>query len=129
MRCFRGFAASVYTSYPTSVSTPVVTKISVGGPVYNAEATISRALDPLIFQSYREMEIIICDDDSTNDTRDICANYVRLDSRIKYHRSGINRGVPVTFAMCIVIVRRRLLCGRRMTITDFLNIYRHVLNS
>lgn len=79
----------------------MATKVSVGVPIFNAEATISRALDALISQTHRELEIIICDDGSSDGTRDICVNYVRLDSRIQYHRSEINRGIPTTFAWAL----------------------------
>ena len=76
----------------------MATKVSVGVPIYNAEVTISRALDALVSQTYTNIEIIICDDGSTDGTQDVCVSYASLDRRIQYHRSEINRGIPVTFA-------------------------------
>ena len=83
----------------------MTTKVSVGVPIYNAAATILRALDALVSQTHRDIEIIICDDGSTDGTEDLCVSYTALDRRIQYHRSDINRGIPITFAWALSLSR------------------------
>jgi len=57
--------------------------VSVIIPVYNTEDHISRCLDSLIKQTYKNIEIIIIDDGSTDDSLNICNEYSKNDNRIK----------------------------------------------
>lgn len=57
-------------------------KISVIIPVYNVELYIRKCLDSVIFQTYRNLEIIIIDDGSKDNSRTICNEYAEKDSRI-----------------------------------------------
>ena len=66
--------------------------VSIGVPVFNGEKGLAKALDSLLEQDYDNLEIIISDNASTDATPDICADYVRKDSRIKYFRSLENVG-------------------------------------
>ncbi len=58
-------------------------KISIVVPVYNGEKYISKCLDSLINQSYKNIEIIIINDGSSDNTEKICNKYKEIDSRIK----------------------------------------------
>lgn len=58
-------------------------KISIVVPVYNGEKYISKCLDSLINQSYKNIEIIIINDGSNDNTEKICNKYKEIDSRIK----------------------------------------------
>jgi glycosyltransferase involved in cell wall biosynthesis len=58
--------------------------ISVIIPCYNSEKTINRAIDSVINQSYKNLEILVIDDGSTDNTRNIINNYIKNDTRIKY---------------------------------------------
>ena len=51
-------------------------------PVYNCEKYISRCLESLIKQDYSNIEIILIDDGSTDNTAKICDEYRNKDSRI-----------------------------------------------
>ena len=57
--------------------------ISIIIPVYNSEKYIKRCLDSIVTQSYKNIEIIVIDDGSTDDSKNICENYSKIDSRIK----------------------------------------------
>lgn len=61
-------------------------KISVVIPVYNAEKFLDKCLNHLICQTYKNLEIIIVDDGSTDGTPKLCREYVRRDKRIKLLR-------------------------------------------
>lgn len=56
--------------------------ISVVVPVYNVEPYLRRCLDSVITQTYRNLEIILVDDGSTDCSGKICDEYVKKDSRI-----------------------------------------------
>ncbi|MFI3221238.1 MAG: glycosyltransferase family 2 protein [Methylococcales bacterium] len=72
-------------------------KISIGMPVYNGERYIREALDSLLKQSFRDFELIISDNASTDNTNTICLEYAAKDSRIKYFRQDKNFGAGANF--------------------------------
>ena len=57
--------------------------VSVIIPVYNVSEYLSRCLDSIINQSYKNLEIIIVDDGSTDNSYKICKKYEEMDSRIR----------------------------------------------
>jgi glycosyltransferase involved in cell wall biosynthesis len=67
-------------------------KVSIGMPVYNGDKYIGIAIDSVLKQNYSDFELIICDNNSTDDTQKICMKYLNLDSRIKYYRNSKNLG-------------------------------------
>ena len=58
-------------------------KVSIIVPVYNVEKYIEKCLKSLISQSYKNIEIILIDDGSKDNSGKICDEYKRKDSRIK----------------------------------------------
>ena len=69
--------------------------ISVVIPFYRAEKTIGRCLDSIVNQDYYNLEILLIDDGSDDQSIDICKEYARLDSRIRLLRQE-NKGVGGT---------------------------------
>ena len=59
-------------------------KISVIVPIYNVEKYLKKCLDSIINQTFKEFEIILVDDGSTDNSEMICKEYRRKDSRIVY---------------------------------------------
>lgn len=57
--------------------------ISVIVPVYNVEKYIKRCLDSIINQTYKNLEVILIDDGSTDESGKICDEYEKKDNRIK----------------------------------------------
>lgn len=67
-------------------------RVSIGLPVYNGAATIAFALDALLGQSYRDFELVISDNASTDATARICEDYALRDPRVRYLRQPSNVG-------------------------------------
>lgn len=59
------------------------TMISVIVPIYNVERYLEKCIDSILAQTYPELEIILCDDGSTDGCGAICDRYAGLDSRIR----------------------------------------------
>ena len=66
--------------------------ISVIVPVYNVEKYLEQCVDSIINQTYTNLEIILVDDGSTDNSGKICDKYAAMDSRIKVVHK-INSGV------------------------------------
>lgn len=66
--------------------------ISVIVPVYNVKPYLKKCLDSIIEQTYRDLEILVIDDGSTDGSGAICDDYAKKDSRIKVFHTG-NQGL------------------------------------
>ena len=60
----------------------IMMRLSVIVPVYNVEMYLRRGLDSLIEQKYSDLEIILVDDGSTDNSGKICDEYAKKDKRI-----------------------------------------------
>ena len=58
-------------------------KISVIVPIYNIEDYVRRSVESIIKQTYNNLEIILVDDGSTDDSGKLCDEYKHSDKRIK----------------------------------------------
>lgn len=68
-------------------------KISVIIPVYNEEIFLNRCVESIVNQSYENLEIILVNDCSSNNSPQLCADWVRADERIKLVSHEMNRGL------------------------------------
>ena len=57
--------------------------ISVVIPVFNTEKYVNKCVNSFISQTYKNIEIILVDDGSTDSSSEICDNFKKQDSRIK----------------------------------------------
>ena len=60
-------------------------KVSVVVPVYNVERYLDRCLTSIINQTYKNLEIILVNDGSTDNSREIAKGYTTLDNRVKLY--------------------------------------------
>ena len=71
--------------------------VSIGYPVYNGESYIQKSIEALLNQSYKNFELIISDNASTDATQALCISYANKDSRIKYFKQDKNIGPTENF--------------------------------
>lgn len=71
-----------------------MSKVSVLMPAYNVEKYIYDAIDSILNQTYKDIELIIVDDGSTDKTVDIIRSF--NDRRIKLYKNEKNMGLPYT---------------------------------
>ena len=96
--------------------------ISVIIPVYNAAAYLSACLDSVLAQTYRDIEVIVVDDGSTDGSGDICDDYACRDARVTvFHQpnggpsAARNKGLEtaggeyISFIDCDDVVHERYL--------------------
>lgn len=86
--------------------------ISIVLPVYNVEAYLNQCLESVCNQSYRNIEIILINDGSTDDSEKICVFWKRKDARIRYFNQK-NRGPGPTRNRGIQLAK-----GRYITFID-----------
>ena len=67
-------------------------KISIIVPCYNADKWITETLDSLLAQTYKDIEIIVVDDGSTDKSLEIVCDYIQKDNRIRLIQQ-VNAGV------------------------------------
>ena len=67
--------------------------VSVLMPAYNAGHTIARALDSIINQTYKNLEIVIINDHSNDVTSEILELYMKRDKRIHVYTNQLSSGV------------------------------------
>lgn len=58
--------------------------ISIIVPVYNVENYLDKCITSIISQTYKNIEVLLVDDGSTDGSSDICKKYSNKDNRIKY---------------------------------------------
>lgn len=66
--------------------------ISIVTTAYNAQTTIGRTIESIQFQSFKDWEMIIVDDCSTDNTVEIVKSYAEQDARIRLVSHDINKG-------------------------------------
>ncbi|MFV0295576.1 MAG: glycosyltransferase family 2 protein [Hyphomicrobiaceae bacterium] len=71
--------------------------LTLGMPVYNAEALVAEALECLLAQTFRDFEIHVSDNASTDRTREIVEAYAARDSRIRLQVNETNIGATRNF--------------------------------
>jgi glycosyltransferase involved in cell wall biosynthesis len=73
------------------------TLVSVGLPVRNGADRIEHVVKCVLSQDHENLELVICDNASTDDTEELCRGLAARDSRIVYHRNTVNVGLHNNF--------------------------------
>jgi glycosyltransferase involved in cell wall biosynthesis len=75
--------------------------VSVGLPTYNRAGTLRKSIASALAQSHRNVELVISDNASTDDTESICREFAAVDARVKYVRHPKNLGPTPNF-LCVL---------------------------
>jgi glycosyltransferase involved in cell wall biosynthesis len=102
--------------------------ISIGMPVFNCARTIAQAISSILNQEFKEWELLIIDDGSTDGTYQIAASFD--DPRIIAIKGGENKRLPARLNECIDLAKGRFFArmdgddiaypGRLLCQLDFL---------
>ena len=83
------------------------TLVSVGLPVRNGGDRIVRVVKSVLNQDHANLELVICDNASTDHTEELCRGLAAQDSRIVYHRHPVNVGLLNNFVSAMRIATGR----------------------
>lgn len=86
-------------------------KLSVIIPVYNCRAWVGRCLDSVLEQTYQNLEVLVINDGSDDDSAEIIESFAKKDSRVRYFfqtNQGVaaarNRGLSETTGSVVTFV-------------------------
>jgi glycosyltransferase involved in cell wall biosynthesis len=71
--------------------------VSIGIPTYNRANLLGRAIESVLAQDYPNLELLICDNASTDNTRQVCEAYVAQHPKLRYIRQPKNEGATGNF--------------------------------
>jgi len=71
--------------------------VSIGVPVFNGDSKIEKAINSILNQTYTNIEVLVSDNASTDDTREVCEPLCARDTRIHYLRQPVNLGPAANF--------------------------------
>lgn len=71
-------------------------KVSIVLPTYNGENYIKDSIQSVLEQSYKNWELIIVNDCSTDSTKEIVENFIKQDERIKLINNSQNKKLPAS---------------------------------
>lgn len=87
--------------------TTLVPSVSIGLPVFNGERYLDATLRSILGQSFRDLELIVCDNASTDATAAICHAHAARNPRLRYHRQPRNLGAGPNYDECFRLARGR----------------------
>lgn len=93
--------------------------VSIVLPVYNGSVGLAEAVESCLNQSYRNLELIVVDDASTDNTPEIISEYASNDGRVRRIRHDTNKRLPAALNSGFAVAR-----GELLTWTSHDNLYR-----
>ena len=87
---------------------PMKPDVSIIMSVYNGETYLKEAIESVRNQSFRNWELIVINDCSTDSTAEILADFASKDERIKVHTNEINLKLPASLNKATEARRKRL---------------------
>lgn len=88
--------------------------VSVCIPTYNNEDTIEETVSSVLRQTWKNLELVIVDDGSSDRTCELVTELAAEDKRIRLYRNGKNLGMAGNWNRCLSLCRGdylKLLCG------------------
>ncbi|MCB9897824.1 MAG: glycosyltransferase family 2 protein [Planctomycetes bacterium] len=72
-------------------------RVSFGLPVRNGERFLGRALESILASDFASLEVVVCDNASTDGTRDVATRLAEHDARVRYVRNDEDIGQILNF--------------------------------
>ena len=82
--------------------------LTIGLPVFNGARFIEASVESILSQSFSDLELIISDNASTDDTEAVSRSIAARDPRVTYHRNAGNIGIAANFNLLVPPARGRL---------------------
>jgi glycosyltransferase involved in cell wall biosynthesis len=71
--------------------------VSIGLPTFNRASLLGKAIDSVLAQTHRDVELIVSDNASTDGTEALCRERAARDPRMRYMRQPVNLGPTANF--------------------------------
>lgn len=84
-------------------------KISIIMSVYNGEEYLAEAIDSVLRQSFRDFELIVINDCSTDRTAELLKQYEAQDTRVKVHTNEVNLRLPSSLNKAISLAEGKYI--------------------
>jgi glycosyltransferase involved in cell wall biosynthesis len=81
--------------------------VGIGMPVFNGERYLAEAVSSVLDQTFNDLELVICDNASTDGTAEICRRFVAQDARVRYFRQPENLGAHPNYNRSFELSRGR----------------------
>jgi len=86
-------------------------KLSIIMPVYNGEKFLTKSINSVLNQTYKDFNLIIVDDCSTDRSVELCREYQKKDNRILIFVSEKNKGnFPLNFNLFKEYLSEFVMC-------------------
>ena len=94
-------------------------KVSVITASYNAGRFIEETIKSVLNQTYKNLELIIVDDCSTDNTEEIVSRYIENDSRVRFYKLEKNSGAAVVRNKALEEAQGRFIAFLDSSVTSF----------
>ena len=84
-------------------------KISLIMSVYNGEDYLSEAIESVLNQTFKDFELIVINDCSTDGTSEILNRFAQIDSRVKVHNNEVNLRLPSSLNKAISLAQGKYI--------------------
>lgn len=89
------------------INAGAVPTVSICMPIYNSAAYLRQAIESVLTQSYRDFELLIVDDCSTDGSDALAAEYAAADPRVRFVRNQRNLGMVPNWNYCLQLAQGR----------------------
>ncbi len=93
---------------PARAEEPGAPELSICIPAYNGAKYLGKAIQSVLGQGYRDYELLIVDDQSSDNTEEIVRSFT--DPRIVYYRNDARRGLVGNWNHCLSLARAAYVC-------------------
>lgn len=85
--------------------TPGPPRVTVCIPAYNHGEFLADALESALAQSYGDIEVVVSDNRSTDNTREVVERFQQRDPRVRYELAPTHTGMQENFNRCLQLAR------------------------